>query len=161
MDYGEAQRIVAEWEASTSHRGFTGNNYAQARGFIEAHEKQQEKVAELEKERDLAREMLITDQTHALCGVFQEKQRKQIERMEKELADYGKRAIENDRVMRKRAYDAEAEITRLREALEKYGRHAEQCRHEFHEDYSCTCGFQEALNGKCDPGLGAKPRIGC
>ena len=51
---------------------------------------------------------------------------KEIDRLKAELADYGKRAIENDAVMRKRCYEAEAalqakdaEIAELKERLDK------------------------------------------
>lgn len=61
--------------------------------FICPESTQSKKISELEKERDLAREMLISDQTHAPCRVFEENQRKKIESLQ-ERAERSREAIE-------------------------------------------------------------------
>lgn len=46
----------------------------------------------------------------------------------------------------------EAENAKLKEALIEYGRHGKasdriMCEKDKHSDYSCTCGFEQALKG--------------
>ncbi len=45
------------------------------------------------------------------------------------------------------------QIKRLREALEKYGKHKQDCvyvRYSYNTKYPCTCGFEQALQENKD-----------
>lgn len=60
----------------------------------------QAKIEELTKERDIAREMLVGDQTHVNCGIFEENQRKKLSQATKLIGRYEKvlNAIANQEV---------------------------------------------------------------
>lgn len=88
----KAEKIEAEWVDSDSISWKEDAIKAIAQALQEVREetiddrdKWLAKAANFENERDLAREMLISDRTHASCGVFQNKQEKKISRLEEDF----------------------------------------------------------------------------
>lgn len=58
-----------------------------------------------------------------------------LEEKEKELADYGRRAIENDALMRKRCYEAEAALESERKRNDLLSKH-------LYDTHHCNCDFE-------------------
>jgi len=87
MTIEKAREIIkyAEQETNKYRRDALYPEYQLSKPFAEGWESRQAEIDRLIKERDLSREMLLSDKTHVACKIYEDNLKKKIHRLRETL----------------------------------------------------------------------------